>query len=119
MFTAGWPVSCAFSAAPSRVTLNIWPCWNLKLPTYRSSVLAGSWISLCSTWPGGAAVGAGVSAFGGLTCAASAVRATETDASVAAPRRRHLTGLLIMCSILSSRNVLDSDIAATAPIYAD
>ena len=58
-------------------------------------------------------------AFGGLTWAASAVTAMATDASVAAPSRRHLTGFLIMCSILSSRNDLDSDIAATAPMYAD
>ena len=63
---------------------------------------------------------AGVStAFGGLTWAASAVSASEIPASAAMPARRHLTGLLIMIRILSSRNDLDSDIAATAPMYAD
>jgi hypothetical protein len=54
--------------------------------------------------------------FGGLTCAASAVSVNETPASAATPTRRHLTGLLIMIRILSSRNDLDSDIAATAPM---
>jgi hypothetical protein len=55
---------------------------------------------------------------GGPTSAATATNANDKQPSAAATRQP-LPGFRTMIFILSSRNDLDSDIAATAPMNAD
>src|SRR5512147_167869 len=107
------------SLSPSRLTSrNIDWSLNLYAPTYLSRAADGSLIATRSPGlaaPAGWLAVSAVLTLGGLTWAASAVRVNDIPASAAMPTRRHLTGLLSMILILSSRNDLDSDIAATAP----
>src|SRR5271165_508107 len=105
----GCPVSCAINCCPLRVTVTTARSPALYDPTYPSNTLASTCTSTCVELTPPAALG-------GLTWAATATNATENASSAIADARHHFAGLLSMIMILRSRNDLDSDIAATAPM---